>query len=155
MLENGLLKDLQSRYQVRMYRLGASVERIDALSQLTAQQPSTQIGKGLQQLADDAATLPIGAIVLASDGADNTGGIDQKTMTELQRRRLPVNTIGFGKTELATDVELDGFDVSNKALEGSRLEAQVTIRQNGFGGQAYASELVGGRQRFWLAATLF
>ncbi len=86
-------------------------------------------------VADEAATLPIGAIVLASDGADNTGGIDQKTMTELQRRRLPVNTIGFGSTEMISDVELDGFDVSNKALEGSRLEAQVTIRHNGFNGK--------------------
>jgi uncharacterized membrane protein len=135
LLDSGLLKDLQSHYQVRMYRLGATAERIDKLSELTAQQPSTQIGRGLQQLADEAATLPIGAIVLASDGADNAGGIDLKTMTELQRRRLPVNTIGFGKTELANDVELDGFDVSNKALEASRLEAQVTIRQNGFGGK--------------------
>ena len=144
LLEGGLLKDLQSHYQVRVYRLGASVDRIDALSQLTAQQSATQIGRGLQQLADEAATLPIGAIVLVSDGADNAGGIDLKTMTELQRRRLPVNTIGFGKTELASDVELDGFEVSNKALEGSRLEAQVTIRQNGFGGKRTHLNLSGG-----------
>ena len=135
LLDGGLLKDLQSHYQVRLYRLGAGVDRVETLSQLTAQEPSTQIGKGLQQLADEAATLPIGAIVLASDGADNSGGIDLKTLTELQRRRLPVNTIGFGKTQLSNDVELDGFDVSNKALEGSRLQAQVTIRQNGFGGK--------------------
>ena len=144
LLDSGLLKDLQSRYQVRLYRLGATADRIDNLSKLTAQQSATQIGKGLQQLADEAATLPIGAIVLASDGADNAGGIDQKTMTELQRRRLPVNTIGFGKTELSNDVELDGFEVSNKALEGSRLEAQVTIRQNGFSGQHTHLNLSGG-----------
>jgi uncharacterized membrane protein len=144
LLDSGLLKDLQSRYQVRLYRLGATADRIQDLSQLTAQQPSTQIGRGLQQLADEAATLPIGAIVLASDGADNTGGVDQKTMTELQRRRLPVNTIGFGKTEMTSDVELDGFDVSNKALEGSRLEAQVTIRQNGFNGKHAHLNLSGG-----------
>jgi uncharacterized membrane protein len=144
MFQSGLLKDLQSRYQVRLYRLGATVERIDTLSQLCAMEPSTQIGKGLQQLADEAATLPIGAVVLASDGADNSGGIDLKTLTELQRRRLPVNTIGFGKTELSSDVELDGFDVSNKALEGSRLEAQVTIHQNGFGGKQARLNLSGG-----------
>ena len=144
LLDSGLLKDLQSRYQVRLYRLGATADRIQDLSQLTAQQPSTQIGRGLQQLADEAATLPIGAIVLASDGSDNTGGVDQKTMTELQRRRLPVNTIGFGKTEMTSDVELDGFDVSNKALEGSRLEAQVTIRQNGFNGKHAHLNLSGG-----------
>ena len=144
LLQDGLLKDLQSRYQVRLYRLGATADRIDTLSQLSAGQPSTQIGKGLQQLADEAGTLPIGAVVLLSDGADNSGGIDLKTFTELQRRQLPVNTIGFGKTELSSDVELDGFDVSNKALEGSRLEAQVTIRQNGFGGKQARLNLSGG-----------
>jgi uncharacterized membrane protein len=144
LFESGLLKDLQSRYQVRLYRLGASVDRIEGLSQLSAKQTSTQIGKGLQQLADEAATLPIGAVVLVSDGADNSGGIDLKTLTELQRRRLPVNTIGFGKTELSSDVELDGFAVSSKVLEGSRLEAQVTIRQNSFGGKQARLNLSGG-----------
>lgn len=144
LLQNGLLKDLQSHYQVRLYRLGATAERIENLSQLTARQPATQIGQGLRQLANEAATLPIGAVILASDGADNAGGLDQKTMTELQRRHLPVNTIGFGKTELSSDVELDGFAVSNKALEGSRLEAQVTIRQNGFGGKHTQLNLSGG-----------
>jgi uncharacterized membrane protein len=144
LLEGGLLKDLRSHYQVRLYRLGATADRIDNLSQLSAQQSATQINKGLQELANEAATLPIGAIVLASDGADNAGGIDLKTMTELQRRHLPVNTIGFGKTELTSDVELDGFEVSNKALEGSRLEAQLTIRQNGFNGQHTRLNLSGG-----------
>ena len=144
LFNGGLLKDLQSHYQVRLYRLGAGVDRVESLNQLTAGQPSTQIGKGLQQLADEAATLPIGSIVLASDGADNSGGIDLKTLNALQRRRLPVNTIGFGKTQLSDDVELDGFDVSNKAIEASRLEAEVTIRQNGFGGKHTRLNLSGG-----------
>ncbi len=46
-----------------------------------------------------------------------------------------MNTIGFGQEQLAKDVELDSFDVPGKALPGSRLQAQATIRQNGFGGQ--------------------
>jgi uncharacterized membrane protein len=144
MLDSGLLKDLQSHYQVRMYRLGTGVDRIEALTQLTAAQPSTQIGRGLRQLADEAATLPIGAVLLIGDGADNSGGIDLKTLAELHRRRLPVNTIGIGKTELSSDVEMDGFEVANKALEGSRLEAQVTLRQNGFGGKHARLNLSGG-----------
>jgi uncharacterized membrane protein len=144
LLDSGLLKDLRSHYQVRMYRLGADVDRIEALSQLTASQPSTQINKGLRQLADEAATLPIGSILLIGDGADNSGGVDLKTLAELQRRRLPVNTIGLGKTELSSDVEMDGFEVANKALEGSRLEAQITVRQKGFGGQHTRLNLSGG-----------
>ncbi len=135
LLNAGLLKKLQNRFQVRLYRLGAGLERIQDTSQLKAGESATQIGKGLRQIADEAATLPVGAVVLLSDGADNSGGIDLDTLSEMRRRRVPVNTIGMGKEALSHDVELDGFDVPAKALPGSRLQAEVTIRQNGFGGK--------------------
>ena len=135
LLNGGLVRALSSRFQVRFYRLGAGVERIPNTTQLKADQASTQIGRGLRQLADEAATLPIGAVVLMTDGADNTGGVDRDTLAELRRRKLPVNTIGIGREQLANDVELDGFDIPVKALAGSRLQAQIAIRQNGFEGK--------------------
>ncbi len=134
-LDSQLLKDLRDRFQVRLYRLGAGVERIADSKQLSASQASTQIGRGLRQIADEAGTLPIGAVLLLSDGADNSGGVDLSTLSEIRRRRLPVNTIGFGSEQLSRDIEVDGLDLPPKTLEGSRLEAQVTIRQNGFGGK--------------------
>lgn len=135
LLKDGLLSSLSNKFQVRLYRLGAGVERIQNSRQLQADQPSTQIGKGLRQLADEAATLPIGAVVLMTDGADNSGGIDLDTLAELRRRRLPVSTVGIGREQMTNDVELDGLDVPVKALEGSRLQAQLAIRQNGFDGR--------------------
>ncbi len=135
LLNAGLLKNLRNRFQVRLYRLGAGVDRIQSTGALNAAQTSTQIGKGLRQLADEAATLPIGSVVLLSDGADNSGGIDMDTLSELRRRRLPVNTIGVGREQISNDIELDGLDIPARALAGSRLQAQVTIRQNGFDGK--------------------
>jgi uncharacterized membrane protein len=143
-LDAGLLKSLESRFQVRFYRLSTGVERIQDVHALCCMGTATQIGKGLRQLADEAATLPIGAVVLLSDGADNSGGIDLETLSELRRRRLPVNTIGFGREQLTRDVELDAFDVPAKALADSRLQAQVTIRQNGFDGKRARLVLTGG-----------
>ncbi|HEY7307474.1 MAG TPA: glutamine amidotransferase [Bryobacteraceae bacterium] len=134
-LQGDLLKRLQSRFQVRLYKMGAGLDRIQDTTELHAGQPATRIGKALHQIADESATLPIGAVVLLSDGSDNTGGIDLETMNALGQRRLPVNTIGIGNTELTNDVELDGFGVPSKALPGSRLQAQVALRQNGFGGK--------------------
>jgi len=144
LLNRGLLKDLGSRFQVRLYRLGAGIERIQNSAQLNPTEPATLIGKGLRQLADEAATLPIGAVVLVSDGADNSGGIDLDTLSELRRRRLPVNTIGLGKEHLTNDIELDGFDIPAKALADSRLQAQITIRQDGFSGKRAKLVLTGG-----------
>lgn len=135
LLNHGLLKNLKARFQVRLYKLGDGVERVGALNQLHADAASTQIGRGLRELASEAATLPIGSVVLLTDGADNSGGIDAGTLAELRRRRLPVNTIGFGRETLLDDVEIEGVDVPAQTLPSSRLQARVTLRQNGFGGQ--------------------
>ena len=143
LLNSRLLPSLRTRYQVRLYRLNSGVSRISDTTHLQATGSSTQIGNGLRQLTDEAATLPIGAVVLLSDGADNSGGIDLDTLSELRRRRLPVNTIGFGKETLERDVELDGFDLPSSAPVSSRLQAQVRIRQNGFDGR-HATLIVSG-----------
>jgi uncharacterized membrane protein len=143
-LDSGLLKDLRSRFQVRLYRLGAGVERVQNPDQLKPVESATQIGRGLRQIADEAATLPIGAVVLLSDGAENSGGVDAGTLSALRRRRLPVNTIGVGREHLRNDVEMDGFDVPAQALASSRLQAQITIRQNGFNGRRVQLVLTGG-----------
>ena len=135
LLNSGVLRKLRTRFQVRLYRLGNGVDRIQDVNQLQATASATQIGKGLRQLADEAATLPIGAVVLLSDGADNTGGIDLDTLSEVRRRHLPVHTIGIGKEKLTNDIELDGLDIPTKSLQGSRLEARITVRQNGFSGK--------------------
>ncbi len=144
LLNNGLLKRLGTRFQVRLYRLGAGLDRIPDTSGLQANQRATRIGKALHQIADESSTLPIGAVVLLSDGSDNTGGIDVDTMTALEQRKLPVSTIGIGSPELNKDVELDGFSVPSRALPGSRLQARVNIRQSGFAGNRAKLVISGG-----------
>ena len=144
LLNDGLLRDLQQKYQVRLYRLNSGVQRLPNIQNLQATSSSTQIGAGLRQLTDEAATLPIGSVVFLSDGADNSGGIDLDALSELRRRRLPVNTIGFGKERLENDVELEGIDLPANALASSRLQAQVRIRQNGFNGKRATLILSGG-----------
>ena len=98
-LNSGLLNALQDKFQVRLYRMSDHLERIDKLEQLTASAPATHIGESLKQVVADAASLPIGAVVLLSDGADNSGGIDLETISEIRRQRIPVHTIGFGREQ--------------------------------------------------------
>ncbi|MCU1294426.1 MAG: hypothetical protein JWP08_3276 [Bryobacterales bacterium] len=135
LLNTRLLPELRKQYQVRLYRLDSSLKRIPDLQQLRASGTATQLGAGLRQLADEAATLPVGSVILLSDGADNSGGIGSETMAELRRRRLPVNTVGFGRETLAHDVEISEVELPSSALANSRLQAAVRIRQNGFDGK--------------------
>ena len=134
-LDGGLLKALQEKFQVRLYRMSDHAERIEKLDQLTANATATHIGETLKQVAADASNLPIGAMILLSDGADNTGGVDLETLAEIRRQRIPVHTIGLGRETMSRDVEISNLDVAARALPESRLGATVSFHQHGYTGQ--------------------
>jgi len=134
-LNSGLLDALKKKFQVRLYKMSDHLERFDKFEQLTSASPATHIGDGLKQVVADAASLPIGAVVLATDGADNSGGVDLETIAEIRRQRIPVHTIGFGKEEVEKDVEIGDVQVPARVLPDSRLSAVVSFHQHGYGGQ--------------------
>src|SRR6202051_3119046 len=70
-LNGGLIKSLQSKFQVRLYRLGDHVERIEKLDQLNASLPATPIGNTLKEVLAESENQPIGTLVLLSGGGDN------------------------------------------------------------------------------------
>ena len=160
-LEAGVLVGLQKKFQTRVYRLDAGltwVQQPDVSSgksgvtldgfpriPLKGVGPdvgATHINAGLRQLTAETSELPVGAVVLLSDGAENagggagdSGGIDLETINALHNRRLPVHTIGFGKEKAAHDVEMDDAVVAAKAMADSRMTATVSFRQRGYAGQ--------------------
>jgi uncharacterized membrane protein len=134
-LDSGLLEALKQKFQVRLYRAGDRLNRIDKLDGLHADLPATRIGDSLRAVVDEAASLPIGAVVLLSDGADNSGGIDMETTSEVRRRRIPVHAVGFGREQFARDIEVTEVDAPARTLTDSRVTAQVTLRQRGYTGQ--------------------
>lgn len=139
-LESGLVRDIQKRFQVRLYRLGSSITRVDGLENLQPQDPATNINAGLRKLAEDTTDLPIGAVLLLSDGAQNSAemgesGVALETLQSLRNRRLPVHTIGFGRPQLARDLELENISVASAAVINSRLSAALSFVQHGFSGQ--------------------
>jgi len=150
-LQDGVLAGLAKKFQTRVYRLDAGLARVaggdkpqvDGL--VGGSGPSagaTHINAGLRQLMAETSDLPVGAVVLLSDGAENsaggagsTGGIDLETISALHNRRLPVHTIGFGKEKAAHDVEMDDAVVAAKAMADSRMTASVSFHQRGYVGQ--------------------
>lgn len=133
-LENGVLASLNRSFQTRLYRVDAVAARIDRLTDLEPRAPSTRIGDSLKQLSEETSDLPIGAIVLLSDGADNSGGIDPEAISALRARHIPVHTVGFGLERGEHDVELDDAVVAPRALADSRLAARITLHQRGYAG---------------------
>jgi uncharacterized membrane protein len=138
-LHGGVLNELQRRFQTRLYRLDTGVKRVADPAELgTAVAPATHIGSSLEQLVTETADLPLGAIVLLSDGGDNAGGIDRSVIESLRNRRIPVYTVGFGAQSVDRDIEVEDVVLASRTLAGSRLSATVKFQQHGFSGRKTA-----------------
>jgi uncharacterized membrane protein len=133
-LDSGLLKSLGEKFQVRLYKFGKEPERIQKTSELAATAPASRIGDTLERVLAESSSLPLGAIVLLSDGADNAGGIDQQTIAAIRRQRIPVHTIGFGREHPDKDVEMVDAIVPARALPQSKLNAVVSLQGYGVSG---------------------
>jgi uncharacterized membrane protein len=134
-LQNGVLAGLQKKFQTRVYRLDNKLTRITDLKELQPGAPSTHIADSLKQLAEETSDLPLGAIVLISDGAENTGGIDLDTVSVLRSRHIPVHTVGVGQEHAAQDLEIDDAVLAPRSLATSRLAAVVKFHQYGYAGK--------------------
>jgi uncharacterized membrane protein len=133
-LNDGLLQSLAGRFQVRLYQFGKEPERIPNTDHLTPTAPASRIGDTLERVLAESSSLPLGAIVLLSDGADNSGGIDLATIAAIRRQSIPVHTIGFGKEHPDRDLEITDAVVPARALPKSRLAAYVTLQSYGLSG---------------------
>ena len=136
LLKGGLLDALGRKFQVRTYRFGADLKRVEG-DQLFAPPDIgvTRIAQSLQGIAAESASLPFGAVVLLTDGAENAGGIDFETIQRLRQSHIPIHTVGFGKERLKRDIEVEDLSVPQRALAGSRLEARVALQQVGLNGE--------------------
>ncbi len=134
-LEDGVLNELRKKFQVRLYRLDRGLSVVPDFKQLQATAAVTHIGDSLRQLSDETSELPIGAVVLLSDGGENSGGLDREAISALRNRRIPVHTVGLGLEQPARDVEINDAAVAPRALADSRLAATVNFHQWGYAGR--------------------
>jgi hypothetical protein len=139
-LEDGVLSGLQKRFQTRIYRLGNQLTRVDLPQGIAPVESATHIDEGLKQLVAETSDLPVGAVLLLSDGGNNTEGMEGtgiglETLQALRNRRLPVHTIGFGKEEHAHDVEMEDVSVAATAAANARIAATLSLTQRGYAGQ--------------------
>ena len=132
---DGLIAELKKKFQVRVFKAGSALTRIEKMDELKSNETATQLGSALTQIVGESQNLPIGAVVLLSDGAENSGGITLETIQEIKRHQIPIHTIGIGREQFDKDVEISDAVISTRALENSRLSAMVAFRQRGYAGQ--------------------
>jgi uncharacterized membrane protein len=126
-LEEEDLPALDTRY----YELGGASRAVESFVASEPADGATSFAASLTGILEEARFSPLAAVVLASDGADTSGGLAADELAALAAYGVPVHTIGVGRTSIPEDVEIDDVTVPARALPGSTVSARVTIRHDG------------------------
>jgi len=127
-LQEKAMGEIAAHSDVRVFRFSDHATPVDSLKDLPGSQQSTRIGDALNTVMQLAASVPLAAVVLVSDGADTTGSLDEPELARLAAAGIPVHTVGVGPEQPQNDLEVTQFQLPSSAMAGSTVRATVSIR---------------------------
>jgi hypothetical protein len=128
---SGALKQIAASSELRLFSFDDRAQSLEALGELRGGAGATRIGDALTTVTQMAASVPMAAVVLVSDGAENGGSLSEATLSHLAATGVPVHAIGVGPEQPANDLELEQLQVPDSAAAGETLRAVVSVRHQG------------------------
>ena len=146
------LRDLTSRFQLRVYTFDDGVEaiggleavdgeRLDTLtpllSNLRPRGEQTRPGPALRQVLQDFRGSPPSAIIVFSDGITSTTASERFTAAApvAKRQLVPIFTVASGSREPARDLNLAGLQMDEVAFVDDPLILSARLKAFGFSGR--------------------
>jgi hypothetical protein len=130
-LTRSALPALESQFAVNLFSFAGDLVELPSLDQVPPPGPVTHIGEALLNVLRGAQSGAVAAVVLVSDGADNSADFDQAKIAEIASFGVPVHTVGVGEETMPNDLELEDVQLPSVGLAGSTVSAQVSIRHSG------------------------
>lgn len=133
--ESPLRQRLEDRFKLRFFGFAGTVSRASGAEVLDFAGARTDLAAALRAARQELSSVPLSALVLITDGADNAGAPISDEIASLTAAGLPVYTIGVGAEEFSRDLEIVRVDAPRTALRGSTVGAEIVIRQRGYDGE--------------------
>jgi uncharacterized membrane protein len=130
-LTDSALPALESSFAVNLFSFAGDLVELPSLEQVPPPGPVTHIGDALLNVLRGAQSGAIAAVVLVSDGADNSADFDAAKIAEIASFGVPVHTVGVGEETSPNDLEVEDVQLPPVGLAGSTVSAQVSIRHSG------------------------
>jgi uncharacterized membrane protein len=121
-------RQLEQKFKVRWYTFSLAGARTENNPDLTASGDGTNLAVAIEMAVSDLQGLPLSAIVVLSDGANNISADFSSLLNRLKANRVPLYVVGLGREELENDVELVKVDAPPTILQGSIISADLTVR---------------------------
>lgn len=130
--------DADNEFSATLYTVGDELAPVGNLEDLrsTTLSARTLLGSGLDNLLGTVNETALAAVVLLSDGADNSDQIDAQWWQQLAAAGVPVHTVGIGQVSNPQDVELSSVFVPSVVHSNATVSARLTVAHADAGGLA-------------------
>ncbi len=123
---------LQSNYQLKFGNVGTELTWVEDINAEVPATTQSNIAGALLDALEQAKSEPVAAVVLTTDGSDNSGLVEALEQPDfwqqLQQSNIPVHTIGIGREVLAEDTEIVAVSLPDSTLPGTVERASITLR---------------------------
>jgi uncharacterized membrane protein len=136
MEETGFLAELTKRFKVRLVSFNAEARRIDAIEEIRFDGKRTRLEAPVNLLQQELGTLPLTGVILMTDGADNASEAFAQALALLQKRKIPIYTVGVGSETITKDAEIVKVASPREMLKDSTAVVNLSIKSSGLGGRA-------------------
>ena len=132
--DDDFLPALEEKFYLYKFRFAERAERQESSLHLDWGGNQTNIAEGLKTVLGETGNLPLGGILLFSDGSDNSFGNLKEVLAEVKARKIPIHTVGLGPESMTRDIEMTNVRAPRMLLPESVARVRVTLRHSGFGG---------------------
>ncbi|MHB8970532.1 MAG: VWA domain-containing protein [Pirellulaceae bacterium] len=139
----GWLKSLQQRYNLKLYLLSASAriqsgqaaELGDVVRAVEANGESSRLGIGLQDILESQRGRPTAAVVLLTDGITTEGKPISEVAHYARRKGIPLHVLGVGDERPPCDLRLSDLLVDDAVFLGDVVNFDFKLSGSGFGSE--------------------
>lgn len=134
-INDDVAPNLANNFSLSLATVGNQLNLTDTFQPLPQPSGRSNITGSLIEVLDQARTDPLAAIVIATDGSDNSKAFetdnDVSFWDQLSAFNVPVHTIGIGRETMPEDMEITDIEMAATTLPGSLERATVTVRHGG------------------------
>ena len=127
-----LLEQMGRYCRIVTYGFDRDVRRESDPASVRANGPYTDIFGAVRDVDEELRGVPLGAVVLLTDGARNTGGETSEAARILRSRGVPLFVIGVGNPNPPRDYEVVQVLSPRTVRRNSEVEIHATVRNTGF-----------------------
>ena len=150
--EDGLIERLRENFTLRIFSFDRTTRPLLDPEDASFSGSKTHTAMAMRHAAEAMEGLPFEALVLVTDGIDNSSEDPLHMASILQAGKTPVHVIGVGVDTAARDIEISQVSTSGSVMEAGIFEVHVTVQSHGYTDQVtdllieFGEEIVSARK---------